>query len=91
MPEINYSRIPKQTLDGLKRYLEDGCDPGDFLTAALENNLKEAFGRADEGNIEAMFHLVAYLYNEVPMGAWGSPEKVIDWIRAHKESRANKP
>lgn len=90
MPQVNYAKIPPHTLESLKLYLEHGVDPGDFLTAVLENNLKEAFGRADENNIEALFHLVAYLYNEVPMNAWGSRENMNNWIKAVKEFKAQK-
>jgi hypothetical protein len=59
----------------------DGSHPyvGDFLRAVLENNLTEAFGRADDGNARTLHAIVAYVYNELPSPSHGSPEKVKAW------------
>ena len=79
---LNYASFPNQYLvDGVQRYLEHGIRPGDFLTAVLCNDLKEACGRADFTNRYLLFDIVNWLYNEAPLGSWGSPEifdKVID-------------
>lgn len=78
-------------LGGLDRYLNEGIVPGGFLTACLENNLKEAFGRADADNGSNMKNIVAYLYNYVPAQAWGSVERVNEWqnkIRGAKRGEA---
>lgn len=66
-------------LGGLDRYLNEGIMPGGFLTACLENNLKEAFARADADNSSNMRNIVAYLYNYVPSAAWGSVDRVMEW------------
>lgn len=50
------------------------------MRAVLENNLTEAFGRADMDNREAMFDIVQYCYNELPFVCWGSKEKVSKWL-----------
>ena len=72
--------IPERTLDGIKRYVEDRIPPGGFLTAVLENNLKESFSWADKENREVLYEIVRYCYNELPYGCWGSPEKVKKWL-----------
>ena len=81
--------------EAMDRYAETGCPTGDFLRAVLENNLMEAFGRADEGNTRDMREIVAYVYNEIPANCHGSPEVVAEWIKKHKEAReaaqANSP
>ena len=74
-----------ETLVGLKRYVEERVPTGDFLLAVLENNLMEAFGRADEENRADMFEICEYVYNEMPMLCHGSPEKVKAWLYPKKE------
>lgn len=74
--------IPEYTKDALERYIQDRFEPGGFLMAVLSNDLKDAFGRADINNREAMFHIVSYLYNDAPANCWGSPEKVAQWLEA---------
>lgn len=75
------------TLNGFIAYVEHGVPPGGFLLAVLENNLKEAFIRADEENRIDMFEIVRYLYNEVPHAAQGSPEKVRLWLEYKARER----
>ncbi|MBI4099599.1 hypothetical protein HY440_01185 [Candidatus Microgenomates bacterium] len=69
-----------ETLEGLKRYAEQGIPTGGFLRAVLENNLMEAFGQADIENTADMAEIVGYVYNEMPMSCHGSPEKVKAWL-----------
>ena len=80
MPIPDYSLIPAYTMGAIKRYIDHHIEPGGFLTAVLENNLREALGRADEFNNAALFHIAAYLYNEAPADCWGSVEKVERWL-----------
>ena len=65
----------------LERYLNHGIMPGSFMTAVLENNLMEAFGRADICNEANMKNIVGYIYNHVPSNAWGSKEKVTEYLK----------
>lgn len=65
----------------LEHYVNEGVQPGDFLTAVLENNLVEAFARADDQNIRLIHWYVELLYDKAPAGCWGSPEKVERWVR----------
>lgn len=65
----------------MKLYIENGIEPGSFLTAVLENDLMEAFGRADDINRERLFDYCSFLYNEAPPACFGSKEKVKLWIK----------
>lgn len=76
--------IPDHMMGGLKRYVEDRIGPGDFLTAVLMNDLREAVGRADEENMANLPAYVAFLHNCVPANCWGSPLAVHDWLKARK-------
>jgi hypothetical protein len=73
-------RVPAHTIGGIDRYIERRIEPGSFLRAVLENNLREALGRADETNRDALFDIVAYIYNCCPFNSWGSPEAVETWL-----------
>lgn len=79
--ETRYLRLDPGLVEALKRYVENRCPTGDFLEAVLSNDLREAFGRADEHNRETMFEIVCYCWNELPAVCWGSRERVKDWLK----------
>jgi hypothetical protein len=68
------------TKNNINNYVQQHIDPGDFLQAVLANDLREAFGRADEENRYAMFEIVKYCYNHIPRNCWGSWEVVRGWL-----------
>lgn len=80
--------IPQDVKEDLDAYAEYGRPTGDFLRAVLENDLKEAFGRASETSALYLGNIVAYVYYNLPYASQGSPEKVAIWIKMHEERRA---
>lgn len=80
-------KLPEGCHEGLIRYVVYGICPGNFLTAVLSNDLKEAFARADQDNKAAMAAWVGFLYNHCPGSCWGSPEKMKSWIDLARASR----
>lgn len=80
MRATNYNQLPQHLRDGMQMYVEEGIPPGGFCMAVLSNDLKGAFGRADETNIKRMHDIVLWLYNECPSTAQGSPQAVKAWI-----------
>lgn len=74
--------LPVWMIHTLKEYVIRGVTPGNFMYAVLSNDLKEAFGRADECSASAMRTLVTFCYNEIPGNAWGSPEIVDNWVKS---------
>ena len=85
---MNYSRIRPDVIDSINLYVEHGCDPGGFLTAVLENDLRESFSRADEYNRSTLFEIVSYCWNEIPSESWGSHEKVDAWVKLLQKRKA---
>jgi hypothetical protein len=79
--------IPERTKASIDRYVKDHMPTGDFLYAVLTNNLTESIGRADDENGAALKEIVQYIYNEIPWGCWGSPERVKRWLCPHDSSR----
>jgi hypothetical protein len=96
LKEANWNLIPEHCRDGLRNYFEVGRSVGDFLTAVLENNLVEAFGRADHINEHCLKDYANFLYNyapSYPVRSWGSPEAVQAWremggLKGFKASQA---
>ena len=80
-------RVPDHMVGSIRRYIEQGIPPGDFLTAVLDNNLKEAMGRADDENLRNLPAILAYFYNEAPGLCWGSPEKRRVWVNMFTEGQ----
>lgn len=79
--------VPDHLIDGLLNYIIHGVPTGGFLTAVLENNLMEAFGRADIESALGLRHVCAFLYNHAPAGCYGNPMRVEAWIQMHADRR----
>jgi hypothetical protein len=77
----DYAAIPGYMWDGIVEYVARLRPTGDFLLAVFANDFAGAVTRADTGNDPAALRAYALLlYNEVPAQAWGSRQKVIDWL-----------
>jgi hypothetical protein len=73
--------LPEHMRQGVTLYIERGLPyMGDFLRAVMENNLTEAFGRADYINEAHMKDWVNFIYNYAPSQCHGSREKVKAWV-----------
>lgn len=73
------SNIPEITRESIDAWAQSARPTGGFLRAVLENDLREAFSRADYDNTLAMPAIMSYVYNNVPSLCWGSPERVAEW------------
>jgi hypothetical protein len=73
--DIDYSKLPEHIRGGMRRYIEEGIIPGDFLQAVIKNNLVDSFGKADETNQARMFDIAGFMYNEAPIPCWNSSAK----------------
>ena len=73
--------IPSHSWGTIERYIFDRIPGGSFFTALVTNNLMESVARADAINVHFLKNYVDLMYNEFPSTAWGSPEKVSEWLR----------
>ncbi len=80
LDSLTNSGVPEHLHYGLMLYITQRISPGGFMTAVLSNDLREAFGRADEESRAGMFELVKWLYNKAPSNIWGTPERVEAWL-----------
>ena len=65
---------------GLQLYLDHKILPGDFLIGMLSNSISKAVAHADGTNRNLIPDIAQWLYNEFPLEAWGSEDKVLAWI-----------
>lgn len=72
--------LPPGCFESIELYVMEGISGGDFLNAVMENNLREAFGRADNAHRDALFEIVSYCYNNIPGECWGDKDRVIQWM-----------
>jgi len=73
--------VPVHTVGALERYINDRIATGGFLNAVLCNDLIGAISLADEQNLRSIPEIVKFLYNNVPMRAWRTKEKVKTWLK----------
>jgi len=72
-------------MGGLQRYIENHIAPGDFLSAVIKNDLKNAVEYADDENLHNLPAYVTFLYNQAPSTCWGSKKIFNQWIADKKE------
>lgn len=77
---INYNALPEHMRDGMRRYIENGIMPGEFLAAVLCNDLIGALQNADDTNIDALPIYGRWLHNEAPVSCYGSAKAVATWM-----------
>jgi len=73
-------KLPEDLKQDIDQYVEYGRPTGGFLQACIENNLKDAVGRADECNLRLIPEIVSYLHNRTPMDCWGKSHSYVQWI-----------
>lgn len=82
-PAPDHTLCPLRVQSSLQGYVR-GLPTGDFLRAVLSNDLAEAIARADDVNLPALPHIVAYVREHLPAISWGSPAAVNRWL--HKDN-----
>lgn len=74
------STLPESVHHSAVTWVWFGVDlGGGFFTAIINNDLVEAFGRADNNNARLMNVYANWLYNVAPSDSWGSEEVVKEW------------
>ncbi len=75
-------RLPKQAQSDARAYVEDGRTPSGFFAKVLANDFCGALGRADASNKAAIDDWAKWLFNDIPAGAWGDRQTVIEWCES---------
>lgn len=86
----NPSLCPLRVQSSLEAYVR-GLPPSGFLRAVLSNDLNEAITRADDVNIHALPHIVAYCREHLPALSWGSESHVNRWLENKRKERDERP
>ena len=84
--EIDYSDLHCDSCRGsLKRYMENRIETGGALKAVLENDLFGAYSRLDSAHRDALYSTVKWIYNQLPVVAYGSKERVSNWLLSGRD------
>ena len=81
--------IPSRMMSGIRKYIEHGIIPGDFLQAVISNDLPGACGHADQENLANLPAYVAYFYNEASSDCWGTRNAMLAWAKMKQGERFN--
>jgi len=79
--ERAWGKIPVYMRSGIANYVLRGIEPGSFVKAVLQNDLRCAILRADDINQHLLPDYVRFMCNYLPSAAWGSFEKYNAWIK----------
>lgn len=74
--------IPEYMHGGIVCFYENGLPPGHFLSAIIDNDLKEVFNTADDTNAACVKAYVMWFYNCAPSGTWGHAGATEEWLTA---------
>ena len=77
IPEPLHAAVTEYVVN---RRLVDRRQPGRFLVALLQNDLRAAVTLADLENEIALGRWITLLTEYVPAECWGSPERVSAWL-----------
>lgn len=79
-----YEQVPEHMRVALRAYVLEGRRPGDFLTAVICNDLRNAVGRADDENLPLLKIYVQWFYNVAPSSCWGSSYNMLKWCESRR-------
>ncbi len=77
--EGEYKNIPDLTKEGIRRYVEQRCIPGSFLSAVICGDLYNATRRADPDNLKALVLIARWFDSYFPHLT--GKENFLDWIK----------
>ena len=79
-PVSEWLDLPPEARETLTAYVEQGREGGSFIMSLLENDLTRTVTRADSRNVHLLREYAMVLIWMLPPEAWGSREKVNEWL-----------
>jgi Txe/YoeB family toxin of Txe-Axe toxin-antitoxin module len=80
--------VPQEYFEPISNYLVHGFEPGSFFTALLANDFFRAIQHSHPANsISELKHLTGWIESAAPFEAFGSYQKVTNWLRFDDEYR----
>lgn len=80
---VDYSPLPSHLQGGMRLWVEDGIQPGSFLSAVLTNNLVGALASADSDSRIVLDRIAQFVHWEIPALSHGSREACRAWAASH--------
>jgi len=81
LTNTGYSNLPSNLVNSMESFLFHGTQPGGFLTAVLNNDLKGAIAKGDLKSRECLPELVIFIYNHFP-GRFLRPNSVEEFLQS---------
>ena len=78
---LDYEQLPEKFRESMRRYIEEGYQPGGFLSAVIENDLSKALERADPESMLMLRDLCSWIFNRAPSKSWGSRIAMEKWTK----------
>jgi hypothetical protein len=80
--------VPQEYFEPISNYLVHGFEPGSFYTALLANDFFGAMRSSHPSNsVPELKHLTSWIESSIPFEAFGSYQKVTDWLRLTADQR----
>ena len=73
------ARFPYAMRKAMTDWVLEAVPPGNFLTAVIQNNLREAVCMADDHNVKIIKQYVIWFINRTDRRCWGSIERFVNW------------
>ena len=87
MQSLSHWRVCKDFADPMFNYLVYGFEPGSLFKGWYANDATAILHSHPANTVEALKDLTKWMVNCMPHAAWGSHEKVQDWIRLVSDER----
>jgi hypothetical protein len=84
----DWAYVPSHLHAGLKRWVDEGITPGNFLRCVLNNDLRGAVAHGDPESLSALADITKFLIWHCPVHCWGSRENVRNWPGTLEAMRA---
>ena len=84
--ESGFHLVPEHMQDAVRRYVNEGLEPGSFLTLMLEHRIYDAAGHADSINQSKLFDWIRFMHNYMPGHSHGSPEVVKAYMSGRRKA-----
>lgn len=87
MESLNHWRVPRDFAGTMYDYLVHGFEPGGFFKGWYANDATSIVRSHPANTVAALKDLTEWMMNCAPKPAWGSHDKVREWLKMESKQR----
>ena len=87
MESLNHWHVPRDFAEPMYNYLVHGYEPGGFFKGWYANDATSIIRSHPANTVQALKNLTKWMMNCAPHIAWGSHDKVNNWIKMDADAR----